>query len=287
MNITKIGKICGDQDGAVFSDFLFRFNASGDYSVYNLKNLDFSMDNGDVAPIYSGKLDRFSEIVPHSNATFFGSNYYEDGDEFPILYSNLYNNYANDETKNALLLCYRVKRDGSDFTTSLIGEIKIGFKDERNFWRSSIGEDVRPYGNFVSDKNSSKLYAFVMIDKENITRYFSFNMPDINKGEMNEVLGIKSITLNKSDIIECFDAPYHRYIQGGCLKENNIYSTEGFSNDAVQIPAIRIISTEGKEQIKYVNLPEYGYYEEPEFIDFYGDICLYSDAHGNLYRIIW
>ena len=287
MDIIKIGKICGDQDGAIFSDFLFNFNGSSDYSVYSLKNLDLSKDNGNLSPLYSGKLDRFSEIVPHSNAVFFGSNYFEEDDEFPILYSNIYNNYANDKDMDATLLCYRVKRNGNEFTTTLIGEIKVGFKDERGFWRSSEGEDTRPYGNFVSDKNSDKLFAFVMIDKENITRYFSFNMPDIKKGEINEKLGIKSITLNRSDIIEYFDAPYHHYIQGACLKDGKIYSTEGFSNDAVQIPAIRIIDTENNKEIKYVNLPDYGYFEEPEFIDYYGDICLYCDTYGNLYKLIW
>jgi len=285
MNILKIGKICGNQDGAIFSNYLFRFNDNGNYSVYTLENLDFSKNNGDIKPIFSGKLDRFSEIVPHSNAVFFGSEYFDENDEFPILYSNIYNNYSKDGNMDAVLLCYRVLRDGENFTTKLIGEIKIGFKDEKGFWRSSIGEDARPYGNFISDKNSNKLYAFVMIDKENITRYFAFDMPNLKNGNINESLGVKSVSLNKSDLKAYFDTPYHQYIQGACSKNGLIYSTEGFAYDKEKIPAIRIIDTNKKEQIKYVNLTEFGYFEEPEFIDFYGDICIYSDAEGNLYKV--
>ena len=284
MNIFKLGKICGDQDGAICGDYIFRFNSSGDYSVYSLASLDFTKDNGELEAVFKGKLDRYEEIVPHSNAVFFGNNYYEEGDEFPILYSNLYNNYASDNEKTAVLLCYRVLRNKNEFATMLLGEIKICFKDEKGLWRSSEGEDARPYGNFISNKDSDKLFAFVMIDNENLTRYFAFNMPDIKKGETNK-LGIKSITLNKQDIVYSFDTKYHQFIQGACLYEDKIYSTEGFAHDNVRIPAIRVIDSEKKEEVKYLNLTEFGYFEEPEFIDFYKGICLYSDAHGNLYKV--
>ena len=64
-----------------------------------------------------------------------------------------------------------------------------------------------------------------------------------------------------------------------------LYSTEGFANDMVNRPAIRIISLADKAQVAYMDLTELGYYAEPEMIDFYNGACLYSDAHGNLYTV--
>ena len=34
MNIRKIGKICGDQDGAIYGDELFRFGTFGERQYY-------------------------------------------------------------------------------------------------------------------------------------------------------------------------------------------------------------------------------------------------------------
>lgn len=69
------------------------------------------------------------------------------------------------------------------------------------------------------------------------------------------------------------------------LNGGMIYSTEGFSSDEINRPAIHMISTEQKRRERYVDLMALGYLEEPEMIDFYDDDCYYSDAHGNLYKI--
>lgn len=177
MNVIKVGKICGDQDGAIWNDYLFRFKATGDYAVYDLKNMDLYNYNGEQTPIYKSKLDRFSEIVPHSNAVVFTNEYYYENDEFPLLLSNVYNNYMDDDTLNAVALAYRVQRDGEIFLTKLVGMIEIDFKKEEGLWFSKNGKDARPYGNFLVDTEKDLYYAFVMIDDEHITRYFTFEMP--------------------------------------------------------------------------------------------------------------
>lgn len=69
MKILNSGKIQGGQDGAIWNDFLFRFDHKGLCFVYEIKQ--------DSAPkeISSFTLDRAEEITPHSNSVMFGAEY--------------------------------------------------------------------------------------------------------------------------------------------------------------------------------------------------------------------
>ena len=92
-------------------------------------------------------------LVPHSNSVVFGNEYYDEQDEFPLLYTNIYNNYAkNDDKLEGVCLVYRIERNEREFTSTLVQIIQIGFVDDENLWTSAgEKEDVRPYGNFVNN----------------------------------------------------------------------------------------------------------------------------------------
>ena len=94
MKIKQIAKIQNGQDGAIFGNQLFRFNTRGDSVVYDLSEMD--PDNvKELQPIGRFVLDKSELIVPHSNAVSFGAEYFDPSDEYPLLYTNIYNNYAN------------------------------------------------------------------------------------------------------------------------------------------------------------------------------------------------
>lgn len=280
MNIKQIGNITDGQDGAVFGGLLFRFKTNGLCYVYNLNNLTIEKKSP-IVSIFT--LDKADVIVPHSNSVVFSNEYYDEDDEFPLLYTNIYNNYAKCENKRIGVCCvYRIWREDNEFKNRLLGLIEIGFtKDE--LWSS--GNDIRPFGNFVIDKEKGLYHAFTMRDKEEITRYFSFKLPELSNGVTDDELGVKKITLKKEDIIDTFDTEYHRFIQGACCEKGKIYSLEGFSGDEVNPPAMRIISTNDKKQLEYIHFGDFGLTIEPELVDFENDVCYYGDNHGNLYVI--
>ena len=207
--------------------------------------------------------------------------------EFPLLYSNIYNNYSDkEEPLIGVCLVYRLMRDGESFKTKLLQMLEIGFKENAELWRASAeAHGPRPYGNFVIDKATNALYAYVMRTKESGTRYFKFRIPAVNEGEIDPLYGIKRLVLNACDILDYFDTPHHFYIQGGIAHEGKIYSTEGFDHSEVNHPTIRVIDTIERKQIDSANLKMMGYEEEPEMIDFLGDTCYYSDAKGNFYEL--
>ena len=226
MKFKQIASSKYGQDGAIFGNLLFRFDHLGVCSVYDLSALDFNTVVG-LSPISEFTLDRADEIAPHSNAVCFGSEYYCEGDEFPLLYSNIYNNYAKAEDRLVGVCCvYRIFRLDGGFSSKLIGLIEIGFTED-TLWRSEDVEDIRPYGNFVVDCERGHLYAYVMRDGEKKTRYFSFTLPSIKDGKPDSRFGVNKVTLTKEDILDYFDTPYHNFIQGGIAKDGKVYEVEG------------------------------------------------------------
>ncbi len=279
MEIKQIGKIVYGQDGAVFGGYLFRFNHKSECTVYLLE--DFTK------PFAEFKLDKADVINPHSNSVMFGNARYSDEDEFPLLYTNIYNNHADFENKLKGVTCvYRIKRKDNSFSSTLVQIIEIGFTED-TIWKSESCEDVRPYGNFTIDNENSLYYAFTMRDQEKTTRYFSFNLPNINSGDYDESFGAKRVVLQKTDIKCFFDCEYHRFIQGAGFQNGIIYSLEGFTNDKINRPAIRLIDTNTKTQKEIYYCSDFGLADEPEFIDFTNGDCYYSDNLGNLYKIVF
>ena len=269
MKMTKRGLITQGQDGAIWGNRLFRFNSRGFCYVYDLdtleKEAEFCLDGVDV-------------WMPHSNSAIFGREYYADGDEFPLLYTNVYNTYGGEENRREGVCCvYRLTREGKNFRGQLVQTITVGFVKDETLWSSKGGGDVRPYGNFVVDRERGIYYGFTMRDGDNASRYFAFRLPTLEQGD--------TVTLSAEDILFSFDCPYHRYVQGASVHKGKIYSLEGFTNDPANPPALRIIDPEERKQVQCVLFSDFGLTIEPERIDFRGDCCYYADCNGNLYTL--
>ena len=161
MKAEFFSKIIGDrQDGAISNGYLFSLNHNGECTVYETKTL--GKLKGDEAEIFAEfVLDENAKLVPHSNSVMFGNEYYDEKDEFPLLYTNIYNNYANADNKlKGVCLVYRLQRSGREFTSTLVQIIEIGFVEDEKLWKSA-GEkdDARPYGNFTIDAEQGIYYA--------------------------------------------------------------------------------------------------------------------------------
>ena len=269
------------QDGAIYNNFLFRFDHAGFCNVYTLSQKE---------TYAQFTLDRIDAFCPHSNAVFFGTEKYDESDEFPLLYTNLYNTYSKESDRREGICCvYRLTRNEASFSSKLVQLIRIGFVENRALWKSmEESKDVRPYGNFTFDPLSGKLYAFVMRDKEHITRYFAFDMPKCTDGTYDETLAIHVVTLREEDIRSHFDASYSNYIQGACCMDGMLISTEGFNYTSPaekNPPRIQIIDLATEKQIGDIPLYDFGLTYEPEFIYPSDDHLYYADCRGNVYTI--
>lgn len=276
----------GGQDGAFYGNYLFRFNAKGLCRVWDATKLDEYTDTPVALPqIGEFSLPENSLVIPHFNAVVFGTEFYAEGDEFPLLYANVYNNYAKAEDRREGMCCvYRLQRSGTAFAMTLVQIIQIGFVRDSKLWISG-GEvtDVRPYGNFVIDTDQNRLVVFTMRDGDHTARYFTFALPKLSDGTFSQKFGVNIVTLKFEDIIDYFDTEYHLYIQGACCHDGKVYSSEGFNEK--RPTALRVISLTERKQLHHTNLVEMGYPTEAEFMDFRNGICYYGDAAGNYYRV--
>ena len=273
------------QDGAIWKDLFFSFNHAGECMVYDMK---FAVGENicDLKLIDSFTLDKTELITPHCNSVVFGKEYYSPDDEFPVLYANIYNNYEKEEEKHTgVCLVYRIFKTENKFYSELLQIIEIGFTKDSELWCSEGNDDIRPFGNFVTDVKENKYYAFTMRDKTKTTRYFSFKLPKISDGIFDEKYGVKKVCLEKNDIETYFDCEYHNFIQGACFYDGKIYSVEGFSVKSGKKPAIRVIDVKKKIQIIHKEFSDFDIDSEPEMIDFYGGQCYYADGSGKMYKI--
>lgn len=285
MRIEKITKISRGQDGAIWGKYLFRFQLDGSCHVYDLDGLQPVLEGGYQLALCAFDLDKTHLIVPHCNSVFFGSEYFAPEDEFPLLYSNVYNNYATQEHKRKGMCCvYRLQREENRFYTTLVQVIGIAFTEDTDLWCSEDHSDVRPYGNFVIDRDSGIYYGFTMVDQPHVTRFFALRLPKVTEGTMDETLGVPVVMLKPEDILEQFDCPYQQFIQGACCHKGVIYSLEGLAK-APQEHALTLFSAKEKRQLSKHFLEPYGLTVEPEMIDFMGDTCYFADNFGNLYTI--
>ncbi len=276
LSFKKLFNTSAGQDGAIYKSLVFRFDPVGNCRVY-------SLEGGEL-------LDKFTladkeYIYPHSNAVFFGTEYYSETDEFPILYSNVYNTYQKEENRReGTLLAYRINRKETDFSAELVGIIKIGFTQDK-LWISENVKDIRPYGNFVLDRDSGILHAFVMKDETRKTAFFSFKLPAIRDGEATGYKNVRCVTLSKSDIIDSFEGEYINFMQGAACKDGYIYSVEGFDEASSAKPKMKVFDTKEKKLVFSADLADYSLNNEPELVELYNGKAYYADHPGDLYEL--
>ncbi len=290
MKYERIATTLGGQDGVIYQDFYFRFNTKGQVRVYSLSELvELKKPQFFRMPKWEFTLDGAEKIIPHSNAVSFGTQFYEEGDEFPLLYSTVYNNLASrPDPMPGTVLVYRLYREKGEFQSKLVQMIRIGFAEDLSLWKSygprEEERDIRPYGNFLVNGEGDTLWAYVMRSKVQKTRFFAFPLPSFRAGEKNE-LGVLQVTLQKEDILRFFDTPFAGCIQGGTFYQGKIYSVEGLKSHPDFVPALRIIDTEKETETEHIVLRPLGLEYEPEMIDFYEDTCYFSNCEGGLYRL--
>ena len=284
-SVATLSKGANLQDGAFFGDIVFRFDGHGHGRVYDASALGTSDECIALPLIGTVSLVTKEGKAPHSNAVMFGTQFYEEGDEFPLLYSNVYNSFSKEkDIHEGECYVYRIVREGSDFSATLVQIIKIGFVKDGDLWYSNEEyNDIRPYGNFVLDNENHLYHAFTMRDATRTMRFFTFREPSVCDGVLDEVSGVRTLTLTKEDILTFFDTEYFNFIQGATCEGGLIYSTEGFNKDVH--PCIRVIDPTAKRTLVSLDLYESGFPYEAELIGFHNGICYYGDAEGELFRV--
>lgn len=246
------------QDGCVYNNYLFTFDSEGKCFVFDLTNKEL---------LCSTILPNVNGLLPHSNCVCFGKKMNED-DEFPLLYTNVYNNYSNNEETYGLCFVYKItKTNICSFSFRHIQTIKVSFIDSV-FWHNNSNNNS-PYGNFLVYDDF--LFVYLNIFGSKITRFFKFPLPLINPN----FSGITYLDIN--NVIDIKDFILFKYIQGGTIYNDYLYSLEGFNESC-----LRIINLTN-DSLQSVELTNTICNKEPEFISFLNNYLIIGDVDGHLY----
>ena len=205
--------------------------------------------------------------IPHANVAFWGNQKYNAGDDFPVLFLNAYQTTL----PNGTLYGYRVQMTNVGgvitFTFTHVQTISVGFTSDPVWYDAA---DSRPFGNFVLDTDHNILYAYVLRDTLNLTRFFAFNMPDIS---------ISTATLASTDVLTQFDTEYLNIIQDNCYDGGNIYIAHGTTNRG----KIECVSLVEQKRVSTIDVPLLNDNKEPETCTIYNNKML--AGNGTMYWI--
>lgn len=268
----------GLQDGEVFGDRLFLFTDAGVCNVYD----------ADTAVLVDSFLMGGREyITPHVNSASFSDQYYAPGDEYPLLYTSVYNNLTPQNTQILGFCCvYRITETDGRFASELVQLIWVSFVGDRELWMSPQSNE-RPFGNFVVDTDRDMLYAFVPRDDSQTTRFFGFALPDPRAGNESSTYGCRLLYLNVADICHQFDVEYFSSPQGCTYGNGRIYSVEGFGSTNTVPPFLRVVDVESGTLELAVNLGQLGLDREPETVTFRDGELLYLATDMQLRRLLF
>ena len=214
----------GFQSAAAYGKHMVMLTSSSGINVFDLDSYD-NEGTGQIA-----------DLSAHCNAATFGTEFYAEGDTYPLLYVNAYQNNLPKGT------CYvvRLAEEDSTFTGTVVQTITVGFVTDP-IWTDTTS--TRTYGNFCIDRENGFLYALVLRDVEQVTRIFKFALPTISDGT--------EVTLTQADIIEYFDVDYLAIMQDCEVCNGKIFVMAG---DASYPHILKVIDTQKKAVVSKVNL---------------------------------
>ena len=194
------------------------------------------------------------------------------------VYSNVYNSYASQSEKHIGECCvYEVHGAANVWANSLVQVLKVGFINDLDHWPAA--SESRPYGNFLVDEENECLYVYVMYSSKKQTYWYKFDLPDVSDGVWDEGYDCYVKILDITDVKDQWTTPLQNYVQGACVHDGLIWSTEGFSaTSGTNLARMRIIDPSRKSQIAVFNFYADGDPVEPEFIDFYNGRCYYGSV---------
>lgn len=227
------------QGAASYGDYLFQFeNYNANVYVYNLKTKEF---------VEKVPLTRTNKN--HCNNVSFSNIFYDEGDEFPLLYVS----GSQDGTYNKVQV-YRIFNNENIFSFEKIQDITLPEGNDANhmFWTQTMIDNEENY-----------MYVLSKSLHNDDTYISKFIIPSINA----------DVNFIDDDIIEQFEVTNSIHKQGAVIHKGFLYIMYG-------VPAwgdtnyLRIIDLANKEDYITVNISAMGFNQEFEGLTIYKDMLI-------------
>lgn len=235
------------QGADCYGDYLFQFqHANAAVYVYNLKE-----------KVFVGKIALKPNSNNHCNNVSFSNRFYEEDDEFPLLYVS----GSQSGTYNQVQV-YRIFRNDDVFSIEQVQEIILPESSPSNnlYWTGAIMDNDNGYMYIYGNHDGAQIAKFVI--------------PNIYT---------PLITLRDSDVLEHFELSSFTHQQGAVIKGNYLYVFDG-------VPAwgdtnyLRIIDLKLRKDAFIINLTQKGFKAEPEGSFFYNNELYCATNNSGIYK---
>ncbi len=230
-----------------YGDFLFQFhNANAAVNIYNLKEKEFV-----------GTVELIANKSNHCNNASFSSIFYNETDEFPLLY------VSGDSGSYNHVQVYRIIKVGASFTFVQIQEITLpkATKENNLYW-----------SGVVMDNDNICMYIYANTNGAQIAK---LNIPDINQ---------KEVVLMDDDILEHYTLEKFTHQQGAVIHKGMMYVFDGVPQWG-DTNYLRIIDLKNKDDFAKINITEKGLKAEPEGAFIYKDVLYCATNNSGIYKV--
>ena len=244
--------VASGQDGAIYNDLLFRPDEFTAIRVYDMKV-------GEI--VGTASIDPIDTVRPYGNSIFFGNQFYDADDPFPVLYYTGRGVYSdNTNLPDGTVYAYRII-DNGDNTYTLNRVQTITFAND-------VGYSA--YGGFGFDEVENKLvgYDYRYGDPQKNTYYIA-DMPLVSSGDVT----ISNAQVEKFDLT----TPFFGGPQGCICHNRKFYILNGASNSG----SLNVVDLNKEKCVSRIVLSPSGLTGEPQCIEVYNNTLVY----GSMSRI--
>lgn len=251
----KISKYMNQASGGVsvqgadcYGDYLFQFqHTNAAVFIYNMRTKK-----------YVGKTDLKPISQNHCNNVSFSRIFYEQGDEFPLLYTS----GSQSRTYNHVQV-YRITRVGHSFFFDQIQDIILPQASPYNglYWT-----------NVTFDSDNNMYVASSNSGQRIISR---FRVPDYSPFH---------VELIDDNILDSFEICSFEHHQGASINNHFLYILAGVPSWG-DTNFLIIVDLEKQQSVAKINLMKYGLKAEPEGTFFYDGSLYCATNNSGIYRI--
>ena len=237
------------QSHAIYDKYLFAFNNTHtSVRIYNLET------NSAITTV-----SMTATSGMHCNNACFGTKFYDENDEFPVLYTSggSVGDYYTVEV-------FRVQHEDDTWSLTLVQTITLP---------TSSGQTSLSWSQIAIDPYTTKMWL------RSNSYWARLVQPNLSES---------SVTMTESDIKEIFPISlvydYNAHQQGFFIYKNISYSLMGVPSWG-DIAYMKVYNLSSKSEINTINFTAAGFNFEPEGIGLYDGHLIISDNSGNLYRL--
>ena len=251
----KISKYMDQASGGVsvqgadcYGDYLFQFqHANAAVFIYDLKNKEFV-----------SKVELKAKSQNHCNNASFSRIFYEEGDEFPLLYVS----GSQSGTYNHVQV-YRITRASQVFSIEQVQEIILPQATSYNnlYWTGAVMDNENGYMYIYANTNGAQIAKL--------------HIPDIYKNK---------VEMSEENILEQFSLGGFNHQQGAVIDRAILYIFDG-------VPAwgdtnyLRIIDLLKKEDVAKINIKKKGFTAEAEGAFFYKGELFCATNNSGIFKV--